>query len=360
MCTADDDYIDAPAALQTLHELALAGKSAQVVLQTMDGREVVIFARVGFSRFKTNRCVVFGPHFTRQPRAEKTLVEEYLSKKPDGPPTNSLEYRELAKKTSVQVQILEVNDNTMESGNDRYLVKSIDELIISTPQMPVAMTAKAVPLPPDDPWIGDGEDEPSNWEIEYTIKGFSEPFHYRIDFMDKPKRAPIDSVTVYPAAWRYDTSRGQHVWGIRFAMRQGANRPYVGFFELDKYGYPVKALFAGRAIFDKELSKRLSPRYRWALWVKNHEFESPREAWDACPGTIGNRSELAQILCELLESTQNPDIRLQVLSAIQASRAVEKRMIRLIKRSLDSPYKDEVTTARFILDRYEQEKGREY
>jgi hypothetical protein len=111
-------------------------------------------------------------------------------------------------------------------------------------------------------------------------------------------------------------------------------------------------------VFPKELSEQLAPPQRWALWVKNHEFESPGEAWNACPNKIGNRSELGQILHDLLKSTQNPDIRLQVLGAILASRIVEKRMVSLIERSLDSPYTDEATTARSILEVYAKEEAR--
>ena len=355
-CSADDTYIDASTAIQELHELALAGKSARVVLETMNGREVAIFAQVGFSTIRSNTRVVFYPHFTRRPGAATTLVEEWLGR----PLTNSADDRELADKKVIRVQKLDVSDKVMVDGNDRYLVKSIDELNMDGPQMPVATKVWPHELSPSDPWIGDREDDPSNWEIKYTIEGFSDPFQYRIDFMNNPKRAPIDSVTVYPAAWRYDTSREQHVWSIRFTVRQGANRPYVGFFDLDDYGYPIEARFGGRAIFDKELSKRLSPRHRWALWVKNHEFESPAEAWDACPGTIGNRSEMADILYDLLSSVQNPDIRLQVLGAIQASHIIEKRTVPLVKASLDSPYEDEVSTAKSILARYAQEQGGEY
>jgi hypothetical protein len=243
-------------------------------------------------------------------------------------------------------------------GSDRYLVKGIDELDMSGPLKPVAMTVEAEELSSEDPWIGDEQDEPSNWGIKYTIKGFSKPFQYRIKFMDHPKRALIDSVTVYPAAWRYDRSRQQHVWGIQFAMRQGAKRPFYGFFELDDYGYPVEATFAGLTVFPKELSKQLAPLPRWALWVKNHEFESPRDAWDACPNKIGNRSELGEILYGLLKSTKNPDIRLQVLGAIQASRIVDKRMVSLIESSLESPYEEEVTTARSILELFAMEEAR--
>jgi hypothetical protein len=251
-----------------------------------------------------------------------------------------------------------MEQTVMAWGSDRYLVKGIDELKMSGPPKPVAMTVKAEELSADDPWIGDEQHEPSNWVIEYTIKGIPKTFKYRILFMDHPKRSLIDSVTVYPAAWQYDSSRQQHVWGIPFAMRQGARSPFYGFFELDDYGYPVEATFAGSTVFPKELSEQLAPTQRWALWVKNHEFESPREAWDACPNKIGNRSELGQILYDLLESTQNPDIRLQVLGAILASRIVEKRMVSLIERSLDSPYKDEVTTARSILEVYAKEEAR--
>ena len=111
---------------------------------------------------------------------------------------------------------------------------------------------------------------------------------------------------------------------------------------------------------DKELSEQLSPRRRWAHWVKNHEFGSPAEAWEACPSTVGHRSEMAQILFDLLESVKNPDVRLQILGAIQASHIVEKRMEPLIKRSLDSPYADEVTMAESILRLYAKDQASEY
>ena len=253
ICWADDAHIDAPVALEQLHKLALAGKSARVVLQQFGGGEVVLFARVGFSTVKTSRSVAFGPHFTRRPNAERALVEEYLDEKLGRALTDSRKDRELAEKTVVRLRTLEVSDKVMVSGNDRYLVKSIDELNMSGSGMPVAMTVKAVKLPPDDPWIGDREGDPSNWAIEYTIKGFPKQFRYRLPFRGHPERAPIDSVTVHPAAWRYSKNRERHVWGILFEVREGAKRPYTGFFELDDYGYP---LGVNSNYFDKELAKR--------------------------------------------------------------------------------------------------------
>jgi hypothetical protein len=274
--------------------------------------------------------------------------------------TDSPEDRELAEKTAVQVQQLKVSDNVMVSGYKRYLVKSIDELVMEFPKLPVAMTVRAVELPSDDPWIGNAEGEPSNWAIEYTIKGEPKTFRYRINFMRRPERAPIDSVVVQPAGWILSRRTDDYFRAIRFQVRQGASRPHVGYFVLDDYGYPVEASFAGGwPVFDEELSKRWTPWYRWALRLKNHEFDSPEEAWRARPKTHWNRSELEGIFCELLKSTKNPDVRLQVLGAIEATGVIDEQTIPLVERSLDSAYEDEVSAARFILERHAREKARE-
>jgi hypothetical protein len=238
------------------------------------------------------------------------------------------------------------------------MVKSIRELDMSGPQRPVAMTVKAVKVPSNDPWTGTRENDPSNWKLEYRIKGFDNPFYYRIRYPDPPNQAPIDSVTVHPAAWRYNSSRQENVWGIYFVVRQGTNGPFTGFIELDDYGYPVKGRFTYQwSVFDKELEQQLTPWRRWGLWVKNHEIDSVQEAIESRPRNTGYKEEeeMGAVFRELL-GIDDSDIRHQTLEVMRYCRVVDAETIPLVKRCLSSKNDAVVTSARCVMEVYRVEE----
>jgi hypothetical protein len=355
---AEDDFIDGAEAIRQLN-VDPGRLIVRVVFQRMDGTELVLHARVS-ERSGGFKEASFDYPFTRRPKAEKTLVAEYLEEKLGRPIGSSQEDRDLVERTGTIIRSIEVSGRAVRDGNLQLLVKSIEPLDMSGPKMPVAMTVKATKLPADDPWIGDSEGEPSDWVIDYTIKGVEESYRYRIPFRADPDVEPINRVIIHDADWQYDWSRRQHKWGIRIEVREGVNSPFYGFIELDDYGYPVDAHYSHRAFFDEELKKRLTPWYRWSLRLRNSEFETGGAAWRSRPNIAWNRSELSGIVHELLESTDNADVRLQVLEVIAQSAVVRDDTIPLVKKSLDATNELEAQAASRILERHEMEKARRY
>jgi hypothetical protein len=355
--SAADRFIEGEEAVRRLN--ADPGQNVLVVFQRMDGIEIALHARVSPRSYGFKK-VSFDCHYKNRPKSEKPLVVEYLEKKLGRPMTRSEEDRKLIESTGARVPFIEVEGRSVAYGNQRFLVMSVEPLDMSGPEMRVAMTVKAVKLPPDDPWTGDEEGEPSNWAIEYSIKGIDKSFRYRIPFMRRnPERAPIDSVIVHKADWRYDRFRYMHRWGIRFEVRQGASAPFFGLFELDDHGYPVDATFVRKAIFDRELAKRLTPWYRYSLRIKNHEFNSKEDAYRAQPKSRWDRSEISEICHDLLASAEDPQIRAQVLGIIERTRVLEDRTVPLVEKSLESDDESEVAAARFILERHAKQKARD-
>lgn len=345
-----DEFIDGAEAVRFLN--SQPGQNVLVVLEDMAGEEIVMHAQVA-SRSAKIYDVVLEPMYKHRPGSDKLLIVEYYEKKLGRPLTDSPEDRALIKTRPRVVGAFSVDGVMVRDYKHRYKVKRVERLDMSGPKFPVAMTVKAIKLPDNDPWIGTRDGDPSNWVIEYTIKGEPKPFRYRIPFRDDPKRSPITTVDVREPGWRYQDGRFLRV--IRFEVRQGPYTPFGGGFELDEWGYPIDSWFTNVSpIFDKDLASRLTPWHRWALRLKNHEFESYAEAQQAQPSTLGRYDEIVPILKDVLASTEDAHVQYLTLCTLERISTRPADVIPLLKQCLEAESDEVVEKAQQVLDAYEK------
>lgn len=250
----DEDFIPGPQAMKRLY--SLRGQHVRVVLVKQNGDQKVFHARIKPDLTREDR-ISLDQSVDRRPRAENTLIEEYV-KDVLKQSIDNKQGQELVKKLewSADTFRLRLSGQTVESWGEQYLVQSIEPLDIKGPEILSRVVVSSNTVAENDPWVGDRAGQNSNREIVYQLKDSSKVYRTKLAWKEHPSSFEISSVEISKPGFFY-YSRSKYEQGIEILVtytnrRTGKHRfTYRGIIELDDEGYPTGGHFARAPFLDE-------------------------------------------------------------------------------------------------------------
>lgn len=271
-------FIPAPQAIRKLN--SLRGQYVRVVLADQNGDKRVFHSCVD-PKYDQEDLVAFYRTVLRRPEAEISLTEEYVQENLVVPITTKYG-QEIVNglRWGPKTFKLKKAGQTIEYGNDQYLVLSIEPLDLTGPKVSSRLIVTSRTVPDNDPWIGSKSGQKSNREFVYQLTGSDKEYRYRIRWNQSPKLCSISSIKISPPGYFYYSpikyERGIELLVTYTDHHNGKlRRKDRGFIELDEEGYPtgghyVRAPFLDKALFaevaqTKKASKPDEPAFAGQL-----------------------------------------------------------------------------------------------